>query len=112
MVKTKDIPQSRTQKNAGDLLLGSLSNSNRDGYENVTFKKSEFALLKICRAYSIAFNSSKVGKFFSELNPEGLYQSSVKESCCRLSPSSIKREIVVVVRTTAKKCTKKRDARA
>ena len=51
MVKTKDIPQSRTQKNAGDLLLGSLSNSDRDGYENVTFKKSEFALLKICRAY-------------------------------------------------------------
>ena len=46
MVKTKDIPQSRTQKNAGDLLLGSLSNSDRDSYENVTFKKSEFALLK------------------------------------------------------------------
>ena len=64
MVKTKDIPQSRTQKNAGDLLLGSLSNSDRDGYENVTFKKSEFALLKICRAYSVSFNSSNVGKFF------------------------------------------------
>ena len=31
------------------------------------------------------------------MNPEGLYQSSVKESCCLLSPSSIKREIVVVV---------------
>ena len=64
MVKTKDIPQSRTQKNAGDLLLGSLSNSDRDGYENVAFKTSEFALLKICRAYSISFNSSNVGKFF------------------------------------------------
>ena len=63
MVKTKDIPQSRTQKNAGDLLLGSLSNSDRDGYEK-RHLKSEFALLKLYRAYSIAFNSSKVGKFF------------------------------------------------
>ena len=59
--------------------------------------------LKLHRAYSISFNSSNVGKFFFELSSIGLHQSSrkEKESCCRLFPSSTKREIrqfhVVVV---------------
>ena len=56
-------------------------------------------------------------QFVLELNSEGLYQSSGKEKeSCLAFPSSTKREIrhfhVVGRATTAKKCTKKRDARA
>ena len=55
---------------------------------------------------------------FLELNFEGPYQSSVKEkeSCYLVFPSSTKCEIRQFQRcrraTTAKICTKKRDARA
>ena len=51
----------------------------------------------------MSFNSANAGKFFSELNSKGLYQSSgkEKESCCLVFPSSTKHEIrhfhVVVV---------------
>ena len=64
--------------------LGSLSNNDRDGNENVTLIRQMWAI-------------------FLELNSEGLYQSSgkEKESCCLVFPSSTKREIrhfhVVVV---------------
>ena len=70
--------------------------------------------LKRFRAYSISFKSSNFGNFFLELNCKGLHQSSgkEKESCCLVfSP----REIVALSRRsralTAKKCTKKRDAK-
>ena len=65
-------------------VIGSLSNSDGDGYENVTLIRQMWAI-------------------FLELNSEGLYQSSgkEKESCCLVFPSSTKREIrhfhVVVV---------------
>ena len=56
---------------------------------------------------------------FLELNSKGLYQSSgkEKESCYLVFLFSTKREIrhfhvVVVQRRPAKKCTKKREARA
>ena len=55
---------------------------------------------------------------FLELNSKRLYQSSGKdkESRCFVFTSSTKREIrhfhVVVVQRRAKKCTKRRDARA
>ena len=95
MVKTKDIPQSRTQKNAGDLLLGSLSNSDRDGYENVTFKKSEFALLQTLSRSSHLIQFVKCWQIFLELNSKELYQSSGKETEGRfpVSTPSTKREI-------------------
>ena len=53
-------------------VIGSLSNSDGDGYENVTLIRQ-----------------------ILELNFEGLYQSSgkEKESCCLVFPSSTKREI-------------------
>ena len=70
--------------------------------------------LKLFRAYSISFKSSNFGNFFLELNCKGLHQSSgkEKESCCLVfSP----RKIVALSRRsralTAKKCTKKRDAK-
>ena len=111
MVKTKDIPQSRTQKTAGDLLLESLSNSDRDGYENVTFKKSEFALLKICRAYSISFNSSNVGKFFGVESWRPVSKFSKRKFLSSV-PVLDKTWNRCSRATTAKKYTKKRDARA
>ena len=73
---------------------------------------------KLYRAYSISFNSYKCWPVSLELNSKALYQSSgkKKESCRFVLPSSTKREIrhfhVVCRATTAKKCTKKRDARA
>ena len=48
---------------ARPLPLGSLRNDDGDGYENVT-EKVNLRCLKLYRAYSIAFNSSNVGKFF------------------------------------------------
>ena len=43
--------------------LGSLRNEDGNGYENVT-QKVNLRCLKLNRAYSISFNSSKVGIFF------------------------------------------------
>ena len=56
--------------------LGSFSNNDGDGYENVTFK-SEFALLQILSRLfdSNSSNSSNVGKFFWY---KRLYSSSGK----------------------------------
>ena len=68
--------------------------------------------LKLSRAYSI---SSNIGNFFLELSSRGLYQSSgkEKESCCLVFPSSTGTQEARRSRAeTAKKCTKKRDARA
>ena len=67
---------------------------------------------KLSRAYSI---SSNIGNFFLELSSRGLYQSSGKEkkSCCLVFPSSTGTQEARRSRAeTAKKCTKKRDARA
>ena len=44
-------------------LIGSLSNNDGDGYENVT-EKVNSRRLELYRAYSISFNSSNVGKLF------------------------------------------------
>ena len=43
------------------VLVGSLSNDDGDGYENVTGKVNS-RCLKLYRAYFISFNSSNVGK--------------------------------------------------
>ena len=45
------------------LLIGSLSNNDGDGYENVTLKV-ELRCLKLCRDYCLRFNSPNVGCFF------------------------------------------------
>ena len=67
---------------------------------------------ELYRAYSILSN---IGNFFLELSSRGLYQSSGKEkkSCCLVFPSSTgKQEARRSRAETAKKCTKKRVARA
>ena len=67
---------------------------------------------KLYRAYSILSN---IGNLFLELSSRGLYQSSgkEKESCCLVFPSSTGTQEARRSRAeTAKKCTKKRDARA
>ena len=69
------------------LGLKGLSNNDGNSYENVT-EKANSRCLKLYRVYSISFNSSNAGKFFSELNSKGFYQSSEKEkkvvvSCSR-----------------------------
>ena len=76
--------------------------------------QSEVALLQ---TYSISFNLSNVGSFL-ELNSKILYRSSgkEKESRCLVFMFSTKREIKAFSHrsraVTARKCTKKRDARA
>ena len=73
------------------VIVGSLSNNDGDGYENVTYEVNS-RCLKLYRAYSMLFNSSNVGKFFLDLNIKELYQSSrKKESCCLVFTSSTKR---------------------
>ena len=80
--------------------------------------KSEVALLQtlLCSFQLVQF--VKCWQMFLELNSKRLYQSSGKdkESRCFVFTSSTKREIrhfhVVVVQRRAKKCTKRRDARA
>ena len=75
-------------------LVGSLSNNDSDGYENITYELVNSRCLKLYRAYSISFNSSNVGNFLLDLNFKELYQSSrkEKESCCLVFTSSTKRE--------------------
>ena len=77
--------------------------------------KSEAALLQTLSRLFQLVQFVKCWKFFLELNSKRLYQSS--ESCGLVFTSSTKREImhfhVLDVRAvTAKKCRKKRDARA
>ena len=43
--------------------MGSLSNKDSDGYENVSQKVCS-RCFKLCRAYSISFFTSDVGEFF------------------------------------------------
>ena len=82
--------------------LGSLSNNNGDGNENVTLKVNS-RCFKLYRALFHLVYFVKCWQIFLELNAKGLYQSSEKEkeSCCLVFPSSTKREIrqfhVVVV---------------
>ena len=45
-------------------IVGSLSNNNGDGYENVAWKVNSFRFKLYCD-YSISFNSSNVGHFFA-----------------------------------------------
>ena len=97
-------------------ISGSLSSNDDDRHKNGT-EKVKSPCFKPYRAYSISFNSSNVG-IFLELNSKILYQSSgkEKESRCLVFTSSTKREIKAFSHrsraVTAKKCTKKRDARA
>ena len=77
--------------------IGSLSNDDGDGdgYENVIYIKSEFALLQ---TLSRLFHLVQFVKFWQislELNSKELYQTSgkEKENCCFVFPSSTKREI-------------------
>ena len=77
--------------------------------------KSEVVLLQTLSRLFHLVQFVKCWKFFLELNSKRLYQSS--ESCGLVFTSSTKREImhfhVLDVRAvTAKKCRKKRDARA
>ena len=82
--------------------LGSLSNNNGDGNENVTLKVNS-RCFKLYRALFHLVYFVKCWQIFLELNAKGLYQSSEKEkeSCCLVFLSSTKREIrqfhVVVV---------------
>ena len=93
-----------------------LSNIDGDGYENVTWKVNSRCFKLYC-AYSISFNSSKVGNlFWSWILKDCIeVQEKKKKVVVLCSPSSTKREIrhfdVVVVQWITEKCTKKRDAR-
>ena len=75
-------------------ILGSLSNDNGDGYENVTYKVN-LRCLKLNRTYSISLNSSNVGTvFWSWILTDCIkVQEKKKKRCCLLLPSSTKREI-------------------
>ena len=79
--------------------------------------KSEVALPQTFSRLFHQVSFVKCWQMFLDLNSERLYQSSGKEKESRLVfTSSTKREIrhfhVVVVQRRAKKCTKRRDARA
>ena len=95
--------------------LGSLSNNDRDGRENVTCKVIS-RCLKLHRSYFNSFNLSNVD-CFSGVDSKRLFQNPGKENevlvMCSRSPQNVKlgslRRSCAV---TAKKCTKKRDARA
>ena len=80
--------------------------------------KTEFALLQISSLLLQLFYFVKCWRYFQELNSKGLYLRSQKEkeNSCHVFLSSIKREVRKISRrscaVTAKKSTKKRDARA
>ena len=59
-------------------VLGSLSNNDGDGYENVSLKECS-RCFKLYRAYSISYNSSNVGDFFLELNFKWIKVQEKKE---------------------------------
>ena len=96
--------------------MGSLSSDDGDGYENVTYKVNS-RCFKLYRAYSISFSSSNLGIFF---------WSWILEYCSKVQEK--KKKVVVFVHVPhktwnwlfsrrsravmAKKCFKKRDARA
>ena len=95
--------------------LGSLSNNDGDGYENVTLKGNS-RCFKLYRAYYISIKSSNVGHVL-ELNSKRLFRSSGKEKERRVViTSSTKREIwyvhVVVVQCRQRNMETKRAERA
>ena len=96
--------------------LGSLSNNDGDGYENVTLKVNS-RCFKLYRAYYISIKSSNVGHVL-ELNSKRLFRSSgkEKESRCVVITSSTKREIwyvhVVLVQCRQRNMETKRAERA
>ena len=95
--------------------LGSLSNNDGDGYENVTLKMNS-RCFKLYRAYYISIKSSNVGHVL-ELNSKRLFRSSGKEKERRVViTSSTKREIwyvhVVVVQCRQRNMQTKRAERA
>ena len=50
-------------KGGAPVSVGSLSSNDGDGYENIT-QKVKLLCFKLYRAYSMSFNSSRVGSFF------------------------------------------------
>ena len=96
-------------------ILGSFSNNDGDGYEDVTWKMKSrwFKLYALIQPRSVRQIMSNAGSFFRELNSK---DGSEKESRRLEFKSATKREIrhfhVVVVQWRQKKWTKKRDARA
>ena len=95
-------------------LLGRSSNDEDERNENLAKKW-------ICVLSSRLFGPAqfvKCGRFFLQLNSNGIYRGSKRERKIRhhMFTSSIKRRIrrfdVVVGQWTSKKCTKKHDARA
>ena len=99
------------------LLIGSLTNNDGDGYENVTWKVNS-GCVKLNRTYSISFNPSNFGNFFLELNSKRLYRSSGKEKESRglvftfSKKGGIRTVHIVVVQWRQRNVQKKRDTRA
>ena len=97
-------------------LIGSLSNNDGDGYENVTYKVKS-RCFKLHRAYSISFDSSNAGNFFwswilKECDEVQEKRNKVVVLCSR-PPQDVKLGISRPSgAVTGKKCTKKRVARA
>ena len=98
------------------IILGSLSNDDGDGNENVT-QKVNLRCFKPYRTYSISFSSSSVGNFFLQLNSKRLSKFGKRKrkslSCVPVLDKTWNEALSRCSRaTTAKKCTKKHDARA
>ena len=74
-------------------ILGSLSDNDGDGYENVTWK-AKWRCFKFYRAYFISFNSSNLGIFFPELSSKGwieVHKKRRKSSpCVHVLPQNVK----------------------
>ena len=66
-------------------ILGSLSNNDGDGQENVSFKVCS-CWFKLYRAYSISLYSSDVGEFFL---------SWILKDCIRVQEKKLKKRVVV-----------------
>ena len=104
---------------SAEAILESLSNNDGGGDNSVNVtEKVKSRGLKVNRAYSISFDSSKVGKFFWSLILKDCIREpeKKKETCFLVFPSSTNREIkhlhVCSRATTAKKRAKTRGARA
>ena len=89
--------------------LGSWSNSDGDGYRNVSLQVCS-RCLKVNRAYSISFNSSNVGKFFwTWILWDSIELQEKKKNCCRVFvfPKTWNKALSRRKRAvTAKKCAK------
>ena len=97
------------------LLVGSLSNNDGHGYENVP-QKMKSCCIKLYRAYSTSFNSSNVGNLFWSWNfwkTVAKCRKGERKSLCLRSPQNVNSDSAFSRRSraaTAKKCTIKRDA--